>query len=79
MVEENEKGLLAMDELRARNSKASEAEKEDDCRDGCERARRHNRKAKTVEPQYVMAEKDGENDTREEDTNIRYTDRYPEN
>jgi hypothetical protein len=74
MIEENEKGSIAVDELRAKNSKATDAEIEDAYREGCEKARRHNRRAKTVEPQWVMAEKDGENDTREEDTNIRYID-----
>jgi predicted DNA-binding ArsR family transcriptional regulator len=74
MIDENDKGSLAVDELRAKNSKATDAEIEDAYKEGCEKARRHNRKAKTVEPQWVMAEKDGESDTREEDTNIRYID-----
>jgi predicted DNA-binding ArsR family transcriptional regulator len=62
MVDENEIGSLAVDELRARNSKASEAEIEHAYRDECVRTRRHNRKAKTVESQWVMAEKGREND-----------------
>jgi hypothetical protein len=74
IIDENEKGSIAVDELRARNGKATEAEIDAAYNEGCERARRHNRKAKTVEPNWVMAEKDGENDTREEDTNIRYVD-----
>jgi hypothetical protein len=74
MVDENDTGSIAVDELRAKNSKESESEIEDAYREGCEKARRHNRKAKTVEPQWVMAKKDEENDTREEDTNIRYID-----
>jgi hypothetical protein len=49
MIDENEKGSKAVDELRARNSKATEAEIESPYNEGCEKARRHNSKAKAKE------------------------------
>jgi hypothetical protein len=58
MVDENEWGSLQVDKLRAKNSKASEIDIEDAYRVGCEKARKHNRAAKNVEPNWVMAEKD---------------------
>jgi hypothetical protein len=74
MGDENEWGSQEVDALKAKNSKATEIEIEEAFREGYEKARRHNRKAKNVGPERVMSEKDGENDTREEDTNIRYLD-----
>jgi hypothetical protein len=60
------------------NPKMTEEEKSRAYYDGCERARKLNEAAKNISPIWLLVDKDDKNNTRDEDTMLRYLDQKKE-
>jgi hypothetical protein len=73
-VVKNDYGDSQVNQIKANNQKAKQDELENAYREGCDKARKFNITAKDEEQNWVLAEKDGENDTKEEDSNIQFMD-----
>jgi hypothetical protein len=75
ILDEDESGKQAVEEMLSKNPRADEKEREKAYYDGVEEARKRNRDARRAVANWDIIEKDGENDTREEDPLLRYIDR----
>jgi transposase len=76
VLDEDECGKQAVEEMLAQNPRADEKDREKAYYEGVEEARKRNRDARKAIANWDIIEKDGENDTREEDPLIRYIDRH---
>jgi ribosomal protein L13 len=75
ILDEDEKGRQAVEEMLAKNPRADQKEREKAYYSGCEEARKCNRDSRRAIANWEIIEKDRENDTREEAPLIRYIDR----